>query len=440
MVSTPADRESASSYRWVILAIAVLAYATSQGARQNYTGIQKFIAGEFQLDKAELGVLGSMFFYAYALFQMPWGVAADKYGSRAVTTIGILLTAATMAGFATSGSKEALMFWRGASGVAGAAAWVSMAGGIARWFPGRERGMSQSALAGVGGAIGEVTGFFVLPLLSVYFVSWRYGANVIAVAMAVVALLCLIFFRASPTSTRATAKAAAVARSPFTLGMLGDTRLWSYTLLHSGCMVGIRISQAWLGLYAADVYIAARGFSLNAAVVAAGFLATMGYSLLGHGLGVAALGRISDALLKRGISRTMLAIGSLAITVMSFQLLSMGPEAIWFLWLVAIVLGVTVNSFTLVVADASEAYGPERTGSVSSFMNTVGQIMGATALAVSGYIGMGLSAGSTGSLNEYQGIWLSGMAWIVALTVAGSAFYYVAFRNRSVPASVAAPM
>jgi len=433
MPGIPSDREPANAYRWIILAIGILAYATSQGARQNYTGIQKFIADDFDLNKADLGVLGAVFFYAYALFQMPWGVAADRHGSRSVTTIGILLTAATMAGFATSGSKEALLIWRGAGGIAGAAAWVALAGGIARWFPARERGMSQSALVGVGGALGGATGFFVLPLLSIYFVSWRYGASIVAAVFGVMGVLCLIFLRSSPDSTRF------VARKPFTLGMVADSRLWSYTLLHSACMVGIRISQAWLVLYATDVYIATRGFSLNAAVVAAGLLTTIGYWLAGQGLCVAILGRISDALLKRGKSRTTLAIASLAITAVSFQLLSTGPTVIWFLWLSAILLGMTVNSFTLVVADASEAYGPEKTGSVSAFMNTVGQLIGATALAVSGYIGIGLSAGARESLSEYQGIWLSGVAWVVALTLAGSGLYYLTIRNRSTMASVVAP-
>src|SRR5262249_60361173 len=109
--------ESASAYRWIILAIGILAYATSQGARQNYTGIQKFIADDFHLNKADLGVLGSVFFYAYALFQMPWGVAADKFGSRSVTTIGILLTGVTMAGFATRETEQAFLFWGAAGGV-----------------------------------------------------------------------------------------------------------------------------------------------------------------------------------------------------------------------------------------------------------------------------------------------------------------------------------
>jgi nitrate/nitrite transporter NarK len=421
------DKERTDPYRWVILIVGILSYATSQAARQNYTGIQKFIAADFDLDKAALGVLGSVFFYSYALFQMPWGIAADKFGSRIVTGVGILLTALTMAGFATSGSHAALLFWRGAGGVAGAAAYVAMTGGIARWFPSREQGMSQAALGGVGGALGEATGFFLLPALAVYFVSWRDSANVVAAAIAAMAVVSLIFLRSAPPNQNA------VVRVPFTPSMLRDPQLWSCTLLHSACMVGIRISQAWFALYVTDVYVQTRGMSLNEAVVTAGLLATVLYSLLGRGLCTPVLGRISDGLLKRGPSTSLgtgargrLVIASLVVTVISFQLMAMGVTSIPVLAMLAVLMGLTVNSFTLVIAEASEFYGAEKTGSVSSFMNMVGQLLGATALAVSGYIGVGLNGGAKDSLADYEGIWLSGIAWIVALTVGGSVAYYFA--------------
>lgn len=107
--------------------------------------------------------------------------------------------------------------------------------------------------------------------------------------------------------------------------------------------------------------------------------------------------------------------------------------------LIAVLLGTVVNSFTLIIAEASETYGSERTGSVSSFMNMVGQLMGASSLAVSGYIGLALSAGEGNSLDEYQGIWLSGMAWIVTLTLLGSLLYHVALKTRAAGSSVVAP-
>ena len=53
------------------------------------------------------------------------------------------------------GSTAALFIWRVLAGIAAAAVYVPLTGGIARWFPERERGLSQGTLGGVGGALGE---------------------------------------------------------------------------------------------------------------------------------------------------------------------------------------------------------------------------------------------------------------------------------------------
>ena len=73
---------TSSAYRWVVLLFGILAYGTSHFSRQNYTGIQKFMQADFDLDRGAIGLLGASFFYAYAVFQMPWGIAADRFGSR----------------------------------------------------------------------------------------------------------------------------------------------------------------------------------------------------------------------------------------------------------------------------------------------------------------------------------------------------------------------
>ena len=123
-------------------------------------------------------MMGSAFFYAYALAQMPWGIASDRLGSRAVIGTGIFLTAATMSGFAMGQSTGSLIFWRILSGIAAAAVYMPLTGGIARWFPDKERGLSQGTLGGVGGALGEGAAYALLPILSVYFASgWRRGCT-----------------------------------------------------------------------------------------------------------------------------------------------------------------------------------------------------------------------------------------------------------------------
>lgn len=420
-----------SPYRWVILLFGIVAYGTSHFARQNYTGIQKFIAADFALDRGTIGLLGASFFYAYALFQMPWGIASDRLGTRTVATVGILLTAATMVGFATSQSEQALLLWRAAAGIAGAAAYVSIAGGMARWFPPHERGFSQAAFGGMGGALGEGVAYFLLPVLAIYLAAgWRDATNTIAVAIAVVGVLCLIFLRSAPPGHAATTK------KPFAWQLLADPRLWCYTALFSGFIIGTRTSQAWISVYLADVYAAAYGFETNAAVVAGGVFATVAFSLLGRGIGLPIAGKLSDALVVRGVSRTAVVIGWLVLVIALFQLLSMRVTALWLLAVVAVLVGTSVNCFTLITATVSDTYGPQKTAAVTGFINMVAQLAGATSLAASGYVGVFMGGGDADPLAEYQGVWLSGVLTVTVAAAVGTGIYLM-LRSRAAAASAA---
>ncbi len=418
----------AGAYRWVILGFGILAYATSQFVRQNYTGVQKFIAADFGLDKGALGLLASSFFYAYALFQMPWGIASDRFGSRGVTALGILLSAGAMAGFATSQSEAALLFWRAVAGVAGAAVYVAMTGGMARWFSREERGLSQATFAGVGGALGEGAAFFLLPIISIYFASgWRRGTNILALGLVGIAVLCWLFLRSDPQEESAPAET----RARFDPRLLADPQLWCYTFLFSGFIVAVRNVQAWTAVYVTDVYIATRAFDINAAVVAGGVLVTIAYSLFGRGFGVPLAGKLSDLLVRRGWPRVVAVIGWLLLTIVLLQLLSMRVTAVWLLVIIALLLGTSVNCFPLVAAAVSETYGPRQTASVMGFVNMMAQLFGATSLAAGGYLGIALRGTGGNSLSEYQGIWLSVMAAVGLLTALGGGIYVV-LRQRAV--------
>jgi sugar phosphate permease len=420
---------ASSSYRWAVLVVGTLAYATSHFARQNYTGVQKFIQADFQLDTGTMGLFAAAFFYPYALFQMPWGVASDKFGVRLVATFGILLIAATMVGFATSQSQQALFLWRAAAGIASAVAYVSVAGAVARWFPPQERGFSQAAFGGMGGALGEGAAFFLMPVIAIYFASgWREATNTLAIGITAMAVLCAVFLRSSPPGQAATT------RRPFEWQLLGDPRLWCYTALFAGFMVGTRTGQAWIAVYLADVYAAAYGYETNSAVVAGGFFAMVAYSLLGRGIGLPVAGKLSDMLVRRGVSRTAVVIAWLVVVIVLFQVLSMRVTALWLLAGIAVLAGTSVNCFTLITASVSETYGPHKTASVAGFINMCGQLVGATSLAVSGYLGVFMRGGSTDALAEYRGVWLSGVATVSVTAIIGTGIY-VALKHRAASAA-----
>src|SRR3989449_10940481 len=400
----------------------MLAYTTSYFARSNYTGIAKFVSADFGLDKGAIGLLGSVFLYSYALSQLPWGIASDRWGSRKAVGVGVLLTGATLWGFANSASFNQLLFWRIANGIAAASVYVVMAGALARWFSARERGFCQSVFAAVGATTGEGTANLIVPYLAINVASgWRQSTEILAAIVAVIAIACVAFLRSAPPGQQATE------RKPFEWSLVKNVQLWCFILVYSGSIISIRILPPWLPIYAADIYIS-RGMPLSRAVIAAGVLSTL--YLAGRVVGVPLIGFISDRLLTKGISRNSLAIGFLLLTAVFFQLMPLGVRSTVVLGSIAFMMGISINMYPLVTTAVSETFGSQRTSSVMGFLNTFAQFSGASALLVSGYLGIALSSTPGNALAEYRGIWLVGIVGCVITAFGGILISLATRRNK----------
>lgn len=166
------------------------------------------------------------------------------------------------------------------------------------------------------------------------------------------------------------------------------------------------------------------------AVLSGGMLVTVAYSLLGRAVGCPLAGKLSDILIKRGISRAALAVLWLVFAVVLLRLMSTELSTLSFS-IVAFFLGMSINLFALVSASVSETYGPERTASILSFVNTMAQVSGATALGLSGYMGISLNSQAGNSLAEYRGIWLFAMACVAVLTALGATIHFRLNRLRT---------
>ena len=100
----------------------------------------------------------------------------------------------------------------------------------------------------------------------------------IAVAIAIMGILCIMFLKSAPAGHKPTT------RKPFDWKLLGDVQLWCYAFIYSGFVIGIRGTQTWMAVYATDVYVSSYGLRLNQAVVSGGLLAFVAYSLVGRGV------------------------------------------------------------------------------------------------------------------------------------------------------------
>jgi ACS family glucarate transporter-like MFS transporter len=255
------------------------------------------IRADLGFDAEQMGLVFSAFTLTYALFEIPSGYFADRFGPRLALTRIVLwwsvMTAAT--GFATGlGSLIAL---RLLFGVGEAGTFPSTARVYARWLPTKERG-SAFGLAIATGALG---GALTMPLVVwlLRFVSWRVAFVLFGSVGLAWAAAWWIYFRDDPrdhpgVSERELTRIGSAEPAPRPSHVpwrriLGLPPLRALCVMYVCAIYGWYFYLTWLPTYLVE----ARGLDLRQM----GILSSL--PLLGIAVGVAAGGFFSDKLVRR---------------------------------------------------------------------------------------------------------------------------------------------
>jgi sugar phosphate permease len=129
------------------------------------------IQTEFQLDAEQWGLVTGAFAIAYALFEVPSGHLADRFGARAMLARIVIWWSAftTLTGFArTVGSLVVIRFLFGAGEAGG---YPTAATALFRWFPAAEQGRAFGVVLLSGQLGGAIAPLLIVPL-QVQF-GWR---------------------------------------------------------------------------------------------------------------------------------------------------------------------------------------------------------------------------------------------------------------------------
>ena len=200
------------------------------------------------LTPAQLGVLTSVFFFTFALVQLPVGIALDRHGPRRVQVVLMLLAGAGAVLFGMSHNFSTLLLARAVMGVGLGGCFMAAVKAVSTWIPPGRLPTVHGYLIAVGG-LGSATG--TLPVrMALQYTDWRGLFLMLAAATAIIGLL---IFLLAPNHS-----GAAVARKPVTLsGVLDVYRDPAFretiSLMLVPHMIFFGVQGLWMGKWLSDV-------------------------------------------------------------------------------------------------------------------------------------------------------------------------------------------
>lgn len=152
---------SALPMRYLLVVLLFLLSSVAYLDRTNISiaGIQ--IGHEYAIDNTHLGWIFSAFLIGYAVFQVPAGLLAHRFGSRRLLTFavvwwGIFTVLTTLVPPSISNAVAILILVRFALGAGEATMYPAASQFVERWFPVRERGKANGIIFG---GVGVGSGF-----------------------------------------------------------------------------------------------------------------------------------------------------------------------------------------------------------------------------------------------------------------------------------------
>ncbi|TCJ18094.1 MFS transporter [Rubrobacter taiwanensis] len=276
--------------RFHIFGLFTFAYFLSYFFRSANAVIAPDLSRELALDAAQLGLMTSVFFAAFALAQLPVGLSLDRWGPRPVVPVFMAAGVAGSLVFAAADSFPMLILGRALLGVGMAVVLMGSFKVFSLWFPPHQFATVSGILMGVG-ASGALFAATPLAYLNETF-GWRAVFAGGALVIAASALVILIFARNAPPGA---AWPSADSNGDGLMRVFGSGRFWRIAALNffmCGGLLGIQ--GLWAGPYLYD----AAGLG---SIAVGNLLLLMGIGVVA---GYGAIGWLADRL---GVARVVLA-------------------------------------------------------------------------------------------------------------------------------------
>lgn len=194
--TTPAMIRKTIRYRYVIFGIAAVAYFLVFFHRTSTAVMAPNLSADFGIGPAQVGLFGSMYFYAYAIFQLPSGLLADRWGARKTTSLFLLIAGIGALMFGIFDSFNMALGARFLVGLGVAFIYVSAMLLVAEWFKSNEYSTYVGFLVSIGNFGSLAASAPLVALMAA--IGWRNAMASIGLFSVFIAALLYIFVRNKP--------------------------------------------------------------------------------------------------------------------------------------------------------------------------------------------------------------------------------------------------
>lgn len=331
------------------------------------------IQDELHLGPKQWGWVMGSFTLAYAAFEIPAGIMADRRGTRFVLSRIVLWWSAFTAITGLVSGYGSLLLVRFLFGAGEAGAFPSTASTIARWIPKAERGRAASMVWIATAAGGFLTPLLVVPLQQAY--GWRVSFYLFGSLGIGWVAVWYAWYRDRPAE-----KAGISAEELALLGepegrvktsapwrhIVGQANFWRILAMYHFYCWGAYFYLSWLPTYLQK----GRGFTEDEMKIGASVPMVAGF------LGVLAGGFLSDWARRRYSLRVArCGVGSFGLAAAAAMILAASqstgkPETVAFIGLGLMAMNLMLPVSWALCVDL----GGDYSGSISGAMNTAGQL------------------------------------------------------------------
>jgi MFS family permease len=379
--------------KWTVFALVFFGIIISYIDRGNLSIAAQSIMQDLQLPPQRMGLLLSVFFWTYALFQLPAGYLIDRLGIRLVYAIAFTLWSLASASIALSRGPGDIIASRLFLGFAESVGPIASLAFIRRYFQAHERGLPTALYIGgqtLGPALGTVLGASVL----IHY-GWRTLFAITGLGALIWVPLWLTF---APATGKAQSEKTDAPAIPL-LTVLADPAVWAL----SGAIFFSSYFWWFVMTWMPGYLTLARGFTT----------ASMGRTFSLPLFAMTLTNLITGIAADRYVAKTgqrikaRILFACIGLTAATALLLLNLPRVPILPVLFVCICGFGVASASLWTLAQTMVAAPV-VGRFIGYLNTLSQIAGAAAPLITGW--------TLGAHNNFQlAIWMAGLAPLIAI-------------------------